>query len=192
MTTPLPGVAGLYQAFDAEFPPSEIPAGCAAVLGYTSGQRAANIWAPRQWLPFAGIRQFPCHVPDFGAEDPVSSARTAVQAALNLGWAAGMPERRVIVCDAETLTDPEWYAEFANEVDMEEFTSVLYGSIGNALLNAASDLWVADWGVPTMPDGQTIHAAQIIAGVPFGGTLVDYSVIDHWMLARGGVGPRHV
>jgi hypothetical protein len=185
-------MTGLAYMFDAASPPAEAPPGMAAVLGYIGGGRATNIWTLAQWQPFARLRQFPAWVPDFAAEQPIQSAIDASTAACKLGWASFQPDRRAIVCDLETLTERAWYASFAAETEQQGFTAVAYGSLSTVLDNAAAQVIVAAWPGPEQwIPGQTIHGHQYAAGISFGGTQVDYSVIDSWLLDRGGQGPRH-
>src|SRR5271163_4123547 len=59
----------LAHCFDAEFPPTVAPPHCTAVLGYIGGPLAARVWTLEEWDRFAGLRQFPCYVPE-EAVDP--------------------------------------------------------------------------------------------------------------------------
>lgn len=182
----------VHKCIDAAYPPPACPAGTAAVLGYIGGHRATHVWAPPQWLPFAGIRQFPAYVADLGA-DPAVQAGQAVDAMFQLGWSPFLTEaaRRLLVCDLETGSDPAWYQRWADIVIRGGYVPVAYGSASTVLGNAASDVLVADWdNIPDIPSGQTIHGGQYKANVPLGNTQVDYSVVDDWMMARGGIGPR--
>jgi hypothetical protein len=182
----------LYRVFDAAYPPPVAPPGCAGVLGYIGGSRAAHVWPASAWLPFRGLRQFPCWVPAL-TDAPGEAGQFAVRAALELGWAPGPKVGpRVIVCDLETLEDRAWYALWASAVSAGGFVPVAYGSLSSVLGNAASDVWAAAWdGEQVIPAGQTIHGHQDQADVAFAGTRVDYSVVDSWLFERGGVGPRH-
>ena len=182
----------LYRVFDAAYPPAVAPPGCSGVLGYIGGSRATHVWPASAWLPFRGLRQFPCWVPST-ADHPAEVAAEAVAAARNLGWAPGPTVgERVIVCDLETIEDRTWYDAWSTSVTAGGFVPVVYGSLSTVLANAASDVWAADWnGEQVIPAGQTIHGHQDQADVPFGGTRVDYSVVDAWLYERGGVGPRH-
>jgi hypothetical protein len=182
----------LYRVFDAAYPPATPPPGCSGVLGYIGGSRAAHVWTASAWLPFRGIRQFPCWVPAM-YDQPVEAGQNAVRAAKSLGWAPGPKVGpRVIVCDLETAEDRAWYTTWALTVAQGGFVPVVYGSLSTVLANAGTDVWVADWdGEAVVPPGQTIHGHQDQANVAFGGTQVDYSVVDEWLWGRGGVGPRH-
>lgn len=182
----------LARIFDAAYPPATVPPGCTGVLGYVSGQRATRIWTPSWWLPFAALRQFPAMVPNFTIETPEQAALDAVDAVQVLGWAAHEPDERVILVDSETLVEPGWYQRCAEIIGNEGFTPVDYGSESTILLNAAEDVWVAAWdGATVLEPGQTIHAHQYAASVSFGGTQIDLSVADEWLMARGGIGPRN-
>ena len=183
----------LYRVFDAAYPPPVAPPGCAGVLGYIGGSRAAHVWPGSAWLPFRGLKQFPCWVPAL-TDDAREAGLFACRAARALGWAPGPKVGpRVIVCDLETDTSRAWYALWAAAVSGGGFVPVAYGSLSTVLGNAASDVWAAAWdGEQVIPPGQTIHGHQDQADVAFAGTRVDYSVVDVWLYERGGVGPRHV
>jgi hypothetical protein len=178
--------------FDAATPPTTTPPDVTGALGYIGG-RALHTWTPAQWQPFAGLRQFPAWVADFAASPSLEAGR-AVEAALDLGWAPHLPaaETRVIVCDLETSVVPSWYQAWAQVVTANGFLSVAYGSLSTVLGNAASDVIAADFdGIAQLPPGQTVHGIQYRADVEFGGTQIDLSFFDSWLMARGGVGPRH-
>jgi hypothetical protein len=181
----------LYRVFDAAYPPPAAPPGCTGVLGYIGGSRAAHVWPAKAWLPFRGLRQFPCWVPAT-TDGPIEAGQFAVRAARALGWAPGPKVGpRVIVCDLETVENRAWYATWALTVGEGGFVPVVYGSLSTVLANAGTDVWAADWnGEAVIPAGQTIHGHQDQADVPFAGTRVDYSVVDAWLYERGGVGPR--
>lgn len=178
---------GLHWVFDAAYPPAAAPPGCTGVLGYIGGKRAANVWTLEEWQRFGRLVQFPCYVPDLAAEKPGFAALNACLFAKHLGWAPWQSAKRVIVCDLETEVVPAWYAQFAGEVEHQGFTACAYGSLSTVLGNAASDVWAASWdGSAVLLPGQTIHAHQYQAG-----QSVDLSVVDDWLFARGGQGPRH-
>lgn len=182
----------LYRVFDAAYPPKTPPPGCSGVLGYIGGSRATHVWpGAAPWLPFQHLRQFPCWVPAM-TDNPAEAGQFAVRAARQLGWAPGPKVGpRVIVCDLETIEDRAWYAAWAAEVTAGGFVPAAYGSLSTVLQNAASDVWAADWdGHAVIPAGQTLHGHQDQAGIAYGGTQVDYSVVDAWLYDRGGVGPR--
>lgn len=183
----------LYRVFDAAYPPSTPPPGCHGVLGYIGGTRATHTWPATAWLPFRGLRQFPCWVPST-TDAPGATAQQAAARARALGWAPGPTVGpRVIVCDLEALEDRAWYSLWAAEITAAGFVPVAYGSLSTVLANAASDVWAAAWDdSATLPAGQTIHGHQYQADVPYSGTQVDFSVVDDWMIQRGGVGSRHV
>lgn len=183
----------LHKVFDAATPPASIPPGCEGVLGYVGGARATRIWTGGDWAPFADLGQFPCWVPPVDS-DPVTEAAGAVAAVKELGWAAFVPEpnTRVIVADLEVTDNPAWWERFANAVELAGFIAVAYLSFSAAAAEFATDLWEAHWDVvPRLDSGQTIHAKQFQAGVPYGNGFVDLSVADEWMMARAGRGPRH-
>lgn len=177
---------------DAAYPPPAIPRGIAGALGYIGGPLALHAWPPAAWLPFAHVRQFPVYVGDPG-RDPAVQAGQAVERMFVLGWSPFLsePARRALIVDLETGADPAWYKRFADIVTRGGYVPVVYGSASTVLGNAASDVLVADFdNVPDIPAGQTIHGHQYKADIPLMGTRVDYSVIDGWLLARGGIGPR--
>jgi hypothetical protein len=177
---------------DAAYPPGTVPAGVSGVMGYIGGPKALHTWTTAQWVPFAGLRQFPAYVPDLSL-DPVAQADDAVRRALALGWAAHMPaaETRVIVFDTEADVSRVWWATMARVVLAAGFVPVDYGSLDVVLGNAAADVLAADWdGLEQLPAGQTIHGVQYAANVKLGGATVDYDLFDSWLMGRGGVGPR--
>lgn len=183
---------GLFKVFDAANPPATAPPGCAGVLGYIGGARAARIWTLPEWERFAGLAQFPAWVPDTAQENPQASAVRAGNAMRGLGWAPWQADRRVLVTDLETQVVARWFQQFAAELEQQGFTAVAYGSESAIADNFAADNWVAAWdGAAQLLPGQTIHAHQYQANVSFGGTQVDYSTVDDWLFARAGVGPRH-
>lgn len=179
-----------YRMFDASTPPQTAPPGCHAVMGYLGGN-TPHIWTPAEWRRFEHLPQVPVYVPDFTATASTQAAY-AVNLMLMLGWARDQPASRILVFDFETAVNPEFYDSLAQTTLANGFTPVCYGSMSTVLRNAAVDVLAADWGVlPVIPHEQTMHGIQDQANVPYEGTSVDYSVIDGWFLARGGVGPRH-
>jgi hypothetical protein len=183
----------LHRVFDAAYPPEQAPPGCGSVLGYIGGDRATHVWTPAEWRQFASLRQFPAYVPNFATQDPAEAAADACQRMRDLGWAPFMaPGRRALVCDLETLQERAWYQVFAAHVMNAGFEAVAYGSESTIFETAAADVIVAGWdGNAQLVPGQTVHGHQYQANVAFGGTTVDFSVVDDWLWARGGVGPRH-
>ena len=174
---------------DAAYPPPAIPAGVTGIMGYVGGA-ATHVWTPKDWAPFASIRQYPIWVA--GTESGERGGDEAAAAALELGWAPHQEDARVIVCDMEADIDPSWYAAWAAVITNNGFTPVVYGSLSTVLGNAAADVIAADWdGIKQIPPGQTIHGVQYAANVKAGGGTVDYDLFDAWLMARGGVGPRH-
>jgi len=177
----------ISKVFDAAYPPLTEPDGFAGVLGYIGKTGfTPHVWTPAEWRRFEHLRQFPCYVPDLAA-DPAGEAKIAVDAAEALGWARfPEPDTRTIICDTETNIVPGWYAAFAATVAELGFIAVNYGSLYYAAQNLASNLWAASWdGNPHLEAGQTIRAHQYMAE-----HTIDFSVIDEWLLNRGGVGPR--
>jgi len=177
---------------DAAYPPPACPPGIAGVLGYIGGPLVTHTWPTAAWLPFAHVRQFPLYVGDLG-RDPAPQASQAVDRMFALGWSPwlGGAARRALIIDLETGADPAWYERFAAVVLRGGYVPVVYGSASTVLGNAASDVLVAEWdNMPDIPPGQTIRGIQYKSDVPLENTKVDYSVIDDWLLARGGIGPR--
>jgi hypothetical protein len=185
-------MTGLAYMFDAAYPPATPPPGMTAVLGYIGGGRATNVWTLSQWQQFGNLRQLPAYVPDFTRQQPVPAALDACDRMRSLGWAPFQTLRRAVVCDLETATERAWCATFAAEVEQQGFTAVGYGSLSTIFENAMSDVIVAAYPGPSkwIP-GQTVHGHQFAADQPWENTQVDYSVIDTWLLDRGGQGPRH-
>jgi hypothetical protein len=180
-----------FTMFDAAVPPWARPAGTVATMGYIGG-RATHTWTPQQWRPFASTRQFPAWVADL-SKHPAQQADAAVAAALALGWAAHEPApgTRAIIYDLEDQADAAWYAVAASTTALHGFTAVVYGSLSTVLQNAASDVLAAKWDdSAVIPEGQTIHGKQYKDNVQYGSTVIDYSVIDQWLMQRGGVGIR--
>src|SRR5271166_890489 len=136
-------MTGLHRVFDAAYPPQTAPPGCDGVLGYIGGGRATHVWTLAEWDRFADLRQFPAYVPDFTTEDPTTAATSAAILMKERGWAPFQPDRRVVVCDLETLIERGWYQQFAAEVEQLGFTAVAYGSLSMVLENAASEVWAA-------------------------------------------------
>jgi hypothetical protein len=126
-------------------------------------------------------------------DDPREVGRFATRAARELGWAPGPKVGpRTVIIDLETIIDREWVTACAQTILSEGFDPTGYGSLSTILQNAMSDVMVAAWdGEAVIPAGQTIHGHQDQANIPYGGTQVDYSVVDEWLYERGGVGPRH-
>jgi hypothetical protein len=177
---------------DAAYPPPAVPAGVSGVMGYIGGA-ALRVWTPAEWAPFHAVRQFPIWVANTGS-NATAQALAAVKAVVALGWDAHLPqsENRVIVCDLEVSSNAAWYAVWSGTVTGSGFTSVAYGSLSTVLGNDAAHVLAADWdGIKSIPAGQTIHGVQYQANVKVGATEVDYDLFDSWLMARGGVGPRH-
>jgi hypothetical protein len=178
---------------DAAYPPATLPDGVQGVLGYIGGRKATHIWTPAGWAPFSHVAQIPIYGPDLTA-DPVAQADDAVAAAKALGWAPWMRGNgeRVIEFDLETGVDASWWARAETTVSLAGFVAVCYGSMSTVFGNRASYVHGADWDdIPQIPAGQTLVGCQYEANSSFGGTEVDYSVVDEWLFLRAGVGPRH-
>lgn len=182
----------VYKVFDATTPPSSPPPYADGVLGYVGrAGLTPHVWTVDQWAPFSHLRQFPCWLPDLGA-DPAADALEAVKAVESLGWAKyPQPDTRAIVLDGETSRFPSWYSSWAAEVGGLGYFAVDYGSYSFVSANLASEVWGADWDdLPVLEPGQTIGGSQYQAGVTWDGATIDLSVVSAALFARGGVGPR--
>ena len=180
------------KVFDAAVPPETAPAGFAGAMGYIGGN-TPHVWTPAEWRRFEHLSQFPVWVPNLTA-DAGAQGVAAANAMKKLGWAAFLPEpdRRVLIIDLEAAQVPAFYRNMAISVEAEGFVPVAYGSLSTVLENAASHVIAAHWDViPVIPPGQTLHGLQYEANIPFGSTMLDYSVFDAWLFARGGRGARH-
>lgn len=182
-----------YKIFDASRPPESAPPGAQGVLGYVGREGfTPHVWTLAEWQRFAHLVQFPAWVPDLKA-NPFAEGAAAAAAVKRLGWAPHQPHRRAIIGDLETSADPEWWQKFSDQVGIEGFVAVDYGSLSTVLGNAAYDVWAADWdGIPAIVPGQTIQGDQYKANVPWQGTQIDLSVVDQWLMDAGGVGGRHL
>ncbi len=186
----------LTQVFDAAVPPATAPAGCGAVAGYT-GRRGftPHVWTPAEWNRFTGLGMLPIWVPDL-TQHPHEEAAAMCNTAGALGWTPHLPaaETRAIIVDFETAsgeTDRRWWAQCSDAIHVNGFAGVAYGSESTVFDLAASWVWLAAWdGHPALGQGQTVVAHQYQAGVPSGGSTVDFSVMSPWLAARCGRGPR--
>jgi hypothetical protein len=175
----------LTRCFDAAYPPSYVPAGAGAVLGYIGADgldEDRHIWTPEEWLPFRGLGQFPvweCNTARGAAE----SAEDAVLAMHALGWHDG----RALVASMETTVAPRWWDAFEAEVMNLRMNPVCYGSASTVFGNNALHYWIADWdGIPALPAAQhRILAKQYLSG---GG--MDWSVVSPELMHHAGRGPR--
>ena len=179
----------LYRCFDAAYPPAKTPAAMQAALGYIGRKgRTPHVWTLAEWQRFEGLRYFPCWVPDYRL-DAAREADAAVEAALHLGWAAHQQPNRVIIADHEMegTSIRGWHEAFADRVAGHGFDAVAYGSASSVFNIGAEHVWVAAWdGKTNLPSGETVHAHQFAAF-----TKHDVSVVDEWLWARAGQGPRH-
>lgn len=180
---------GLHHIFDAAYPPSSAPASCTGVMGYIGGAAEYREWTKAEWLKFSHLRQYPVWVPDVhGSSTPAAAGHAATAKARALGWKASGGSR-ILVCDLETVEDEPWYHEFATAVNSDGFYCVAYGSASTVMANRATNVMVAKYdGSQALPSGT--HGHQYAANVAYGGTQVDYSVVDDWFFERGGTGPR--
>ena len=179
----------LYRCFDAAYPPAKAPAGMQAVLGYIGRQGyTPHVWTLAEWQRFGGLRYFPCWVPDY-RRDAASEADAACDKALSLGWASHQNPARAIIADYEMEGENirGWHEAFADKTASRGFDAVAYGSASTVFHVGAEHLWVAAWdGRGSLPAGETVHAHQLSAFAKY-----DVSVVDDWLWARAGQGPRH-
>lgn len=182
-----------YLVFDAAYPPADAPPGARAVLGYVGRNGfTPHVWTMDEWLRFQHLKQYPCWLPNL-AMPPEIDADEAVASVQALGWAVEpKPRTRAIVLDLETRLYPDWSSEWGVRVAKRGYWPVDYGSMATVLGNKAYDNWAADWdGIPALQPGKRINGDQYAAGIAYGGTQIDLSVIDQEMWLRGGIGPRH-
>lgn len=175
----------LTRCFDAAYPPSYVPAGAGAVLGYIGADgldEDAHVWTAEEWLPFRGLGQFPvweCNT----AKSAEQSAADAVAAMRALGWHLG----RALVASMETTNAPRWWDAFEAEVLDLGMVPVCYGSVSTVYGNGAMQYWIADWdGVPVLPDGP--H--HVVANQYLSGGGMDWSVVSAELMRHAGRGPR--
>jgi hypothetical protein len=171
----------LTRCFDAAYPPSSVPAGAGAVLGYIGPDPAAvHVWTPTQWRPFSQLRQFPCWVVDY-AQQPTQQARAMYAAMRKLGWR----QHRAVVYDMEAVVDRAYVRGLEAELDSLGPVGVAYESESVIGQNGATRVWAALWdGRPVLND-PSWWAKQYMSG---GG--LDWSVVSPELLANGGQGMR--
>ena len=170
----------LTRCFDAAYPPGSVPAGAGAVLGYIGPDPAAyHVWTVAEWQPFAGLRQFPCWVVDYG-QRPAQQAMDAFAAMRKLGWR----QHRALIYDMEAVVDPSYVATFEAQLERLGPVPVAYESESVIGQNKAKRVWAALWdGRPVLQGGW--WAKQYMSG---GG--LDWSVVSPELLANAGVGRR--
>jgi hypothetical protein len=180
----------LTRCFDAAYPPPSPPPGAGAVLGYIGSDypdperldRDFHVWTAAEWLPFAGLRQFPVWECDI-TQSARASAANAVSEMRELGWSTG----RALVGAMETYVAPKWWHSFENEVESLGMTAVCYGSASTVYGNDAAWYWEALYdGVPQLTDGRwpTLAKQYLSTGT------IDWSVLAPQLVKLGGVGPR--
>lgn len=187
----------LHLAYDASRPPTEPYPGAEGVMGYVGGN-TPHVWTLDEWLVVQHLRQWPIWV-GYLEDDPATHAQAAVTAVRGLGWTPGGSDRRAILLDFETETDPAWVDAFAIDVYAGGYETMVYGSAAFIEGNPVrSGRWIALYNgqqnIPAIP-GAVGHQYQ--ADVPFGHdaqgqpTAVDLSVVTDEMIAHSGYGPRH-
>ena len=115
-------------------------------------------------------------------------AKAAVDAVTQKGWAPFAEPRRIIVIDAETNTNYDYYSDACDAISTAGFVGVQYrsaGSVGNAVQNPPDLTWVA---VP----GQPKPNAQIWAGYQYAwGREWDLDTFSQYVYDGCGRGMRH-
>lgn len=180
-------MTGLYRCFDAANPPDSTPPGCAAALGYVGAPgRAYHIWTTAEWHAHPGTQQFPAWVPNL-ANHPVNEAGDILTAMHQAGWTPGHLFAAVIDYETTGFAAAGWHSALTQSLGRFNVDGIAYGSESTVVQTEAAHLWVAKWdGVQELdPAGQTVHGHQYAANVPYGGTVVDYSVVDTWLMSRG-------
>lgn len=191
MTTPL------QLAYDASRPPTEPYPGAVGAMGYLGGN-TPHVWTLDEWLTVQKLAQWPIWV-GYLENDPVSHAAQAADAAHARGWAPNARQRRAILLDFETETDPAWVDAFAAVAWDRGYETMIYGSAAFIEGNPVKEgRWIALYnGQQTIPSIPGAVGHQYKADVPFGHdqegqpTSVDLSVVTGTMLAHAGRGPRH-
>lgn len=185
----------LVRAFDAAVPPHAAPPGCAIAMGYLGRPGfTPHVWTAPEWNRFTALGLLPFWVPDLTV-DPRHEARLADTAAKALGWESALDhpipagETRAIIFDFETASSPRdaaWWAEASDQLHVDGFVGVAYGSESTVFTLAASWVHLAAWdGLQQLGEGQTVVAHQYQSEAD-----VDFSVVSPWLAARCSRGPR--
>ncbi len=189
-------MTGLSQVFDAATPPPSAPPGSAGVLGYTGRPgKTPHVWTEDEWARFKKLTQFPAWVPDLTVHAGTEAA-LIIASLRQAGFHAAPASLSnphgylAVVIDYETAGQAEapWHAHLADALGHAGYDALAYGSLSTVMTIGAAHAWTAAWdGNHTLePGGMTVHAHQYAADVPGpGGALVDYSVADPWLMARG-------
>lgn len=181
-------MTGLSKVFDAATPPSTVPPGCTGALGYIGRPGfAARTWVRSDWMMFAHLAQFPCWVPKLTNHAGLE-AGAITQAAIRAGFAATAARPLAVVIDYEAngAAEATWHADLADALGAVHYDAIAYGSLSSIMAMGAAHVWTAAWdnSAHLEPDAMTVHAHQYLAGVIIGGTQVDYSIADPWLMSR--------
>jgi len=193
--------ATLYKGADAAFPGAPLPAGTSVLAAYigipgkgTASPDTPHIWSRADWNSYIGkqpeIRLIPMYVHSYDDGDPQADAANAVDAAEELGWQRGYAgdERRIIVIDAETLTDHAYFLTMGEAIEAAGYQPVMYGSASTlGALPKFKGYFVANYNYSHAPTA----LAEGILGIQWkpGGPW-DLSVFSQAMYDGAGVGPR--
>lgn len=184
----------LSLMYDAAFPPSTPYPGARAAALYIGGN-ALRVATASDWLNVQHLTQFPIWV-GAGESDPTGHAAQCVSIMKSLGFEAGFTSafRRAVLLDFETEVDPAWVNSFGSVIWGSGYSTLVYGSESTIVDNPAKEgRWIALYdNRPDIPPGLGAVGHQFRANVAWDNTQVDLSVITDAMMARGGIGPRHV
>jgi hypothetical protein len=201
--TPLFGPpAPLYPGVCAAYPGAQLPKGTKILAGYVGipGQGNAspdtpNIWSAAEWNHYAeadpDLRLLPIFVHNYADGQPEVDGANAVAAVAELGWSTALTgeAERIIVIDAETLVDYEYFGAMGEAISRAGFRPVIYGSASTVRGNPAfGGYWMADFN--------NTHAPTALASGNLGvqwkpGGSWNLSVFSQDMYFGCGHGPRH-
>lgn len=158
--TPLFSPPGpLYRGVDAAYPGSALPPGTRILGAYIGipGQGNASpdtphIWSTPEWnhyvTPNPDLRLLPFYVHNYVDGQPEADAANAVAAAAELGWSPGLKgeAERLIVIDAETLVDYDYFRRMGEAMQRAGFRPAMYGSASTVRGNPKFGGYIlADW-----------------------------------------------
>lgn len=200
--TPLFSPPGpLYRGVDAAYPGAVLPPGTRILAGYIGipGRGSASpdtphIWSTPEWnhyaVPNPDLRLLPMYVHNYADGQPEVDAANAVAAAAELGWSPGLKgeAERIIVIDAETLIDYEYFRAMGETMQRAGFRPVIYGSASTVFRNPRfGGYFIADWNGTHPPTALNagVLGRQWKPGPPW-----DLSVFSQDMYFGCGHGPR--
>jgi hypothetical protein len=180
----------LVLGVDASTPPAG-PYPGSKIMALYFGGNTPHVATRDEWDRFAGLRQLGIWT-GYLEDDPGVHARQAAAAAHALGFSAHAVHLRYIALDFETEIDPAWVTRFAEVLRPLGYGTLPYGSLSTITADPACEgIWAADWdGTRTLPDEASVVAKQFAANVAWGGSQVDLSVFEDWILKHLGYGPR--